>query len=56
MNYLKYNHFGEKIYPSVIKVTPKDSRQVYVEFDNHECGLLNMKLYLNFGVFKKIKD
>lgn len=44
------------MYPSVIKVIPKDDYQVYVEFDNRECGLLNMKPYLNFGVFKKIKD
>jgi len=44
------------MYPSVIKVVPKDNYQVYVEFDNNEYGMLNMKPYLDFGVFRKIKD
>jgi len=44
------------MYPSVIKVVPRDNYQVYVEFDNSECGILNMKPYLNFGIFNKIKD
>ncbi|OQK18403.1 hypothetical protein AU255_11470 [Methyloprofundus sedimenti] len=44
------------MYPSVIKIVPKDNYQVYVEFDNNECRILNMEPYLNFGVFSKIKD
>ncbi|MBE0468936.1 MAG: DUF2442 domain-containing protein [Methyloprofundus sp.] len=44
------------MYPAVIKVVPKDNYQVYIEFDNSECGILNMEPYLNFGVFNKIKD
>ena len=44
------------MYPSVIKVIPQDNYQVYLEFDNNECGVLNMQPYLDFGVFKKIKD
>ena len=44
------------MYPSVIKVVPKDNYQVYVEFDNNEYGVLNMKPYLDFGVFREIKD
>lgn len=44
------------MYPSVIKVVAKDNYQVYVEFDNDECGILNMEPYLNFGIFNKIKD
>jgi len=42
--------------PSVIKVTPRENYQIYVEFDNDECGILNMEPYLNFGVFNTIKD
>ena len=34
------------MHPSVIKVVPKDNYQVYVEFDNNECGILNMEPYL----------
>jgi len=44
------------MYPSVIKVIAKDDYQVYIEFDNNECGILNMEPYLNFGVFSQIKD
>jgi len=44
------------MYPSVIKVVPKNNYQVYIEFDNNECGVLNMRPYLDFGVFRKIKD
>jgi hypothetical protein len=46
----------QKMYPSVVKVSPKDDYEIYIEFDNDECGKLNMKPYLDFGVFKKIKD
>lgn len=44
------------MYPSVIKVIPKGDYNIFVEFDNNECGILNMEPYLNFGVFHKIKD
>ncbi len=44
------------MYPSVIKVVPKAHYQVYLEFDNNECGILDMTPFLNFGVFNKIKD
>jgi len=44
------------MYPSVVKVVPKADYQVYIEFDNDECGFLDMKPYLNFGVFNKIRD
>ena len=44
------------MYPSVIKVLPRDDYKILVEFDNNECGILNMEPYLNFGVFNKIKD
>ena len=44
------------MYPSVIKAEPKDDYRIYIEFDNHECGILNMEPYLDFGVFKRISD
>jgi len=44
------------MYPAVIKVEPKENYQIYVEFDNAECGVLNMEPYLNFGVFRNIRD
>jgi len=44
------------MYPSVTKVIYKDNYHVYVEFDNNECGILNMEPFLDFGVFSQIKD
>lgn len=42
--------------PSVVKVEPKENYQIYIEFDNNECGTLNMEPYLDFGVFRKLRD
>lgn len=44
------------MHPSVTKVTPDKDYQILVEFDNNESGTLNMAPYLDFGVFKQIKD
>lgn len=44
------------MYPSVIKVTAEKDYQIVVEFDNDERGVLDMKPYLDFGVFKKLAD
>jgi len=44
------------MYPSVTKAEPRGDYQIYVEFDNDECGVLDMKPYLNFGVFSRIRD
>lgn len=44
------------MYPSVKKVTPKDDFLLSIDFDNGETGLLDMKPYLDFGVFKRLKD
>ena len=43
-------------YPTIKKVSPRKNYTLFVEFDNNERGLLNMKPYLNFGVFNTIKD
>jgi hypothetical protein len=44
------------MYPSVIKVRAEKDYRIVVEFDNGECGVLDMRPYLNFGVFKKLAD
>jgi hypothetical protein len=44
------------MYPSVTKVTAEKDYRIVVEFDNDECGVLDMRPYLDFGVFKKLAD
>lgn len=44
------------MYPSVTKVTAEKDYRIVVEFDNDERGVLDMKPYLDFGVFKKLAD
>lgn len=44
------------MYPSVINVKPEYNYVLYLEFDNGEQGFLDMKPFLNHGVFQKIKD
>ncbi len=42
-------------YPSVKGASPTNDYQINIEFDNGECGILDMKPYLSFGVFSRIK-
>lgn len=42
--------------PSVKRVSPLENYLILVEFENEEVGYLDMTPYLNFGVFKKIRD
>ncbi|MBU2112781.1 MAG: DUF2442 domain-containing protein [Gammaproteobacteria bacterium] len=44
------------MYPSVKTVAPLDNYLLAVSFDNGEKGILNMKPYLDFGVFKRLQD
>jgi hypothetical protein len=44
------------MYPSVKDVKPHDDYVLFITFDNGECGVLDMKEYLNFGVFQRLKD
>ena len=44
------------MHPSVIKAEPRGNYRIYVEFDNNECGVLDMEPYLDFGVFSKLRD
>jgi len=44
------------MYPSVKGVTARANHELMAEFDNGECGVLDMKPYLDIGVFRKLKD
>ena len=44
------------MYPSVISVVPNKNYSLDIAFNNGESGRLDMKPYLDFGIFKRIKD
>ena len=44
------------MYPSVIKVVPGENYTLSIVFDNGECGDLDMADFLDFGVFRRLKD
>jgi len=44
------------MYPSVKKVVPAEDYMLSIDFDNGEHGTLDMKPYLDFGVFRRLKD
>ncbi len=44
------------MYPSVIKVFPADDYTLMIEFDNGERGRLDIKPFLDFGVFQRLKE
>ncbi len=44
------------MYPSVKAVVPQDNYELYITFNNGESGTLDMKPYLDFGIFNRIKD
>jgi hypothetical protein len=44
------------MYPSVKSVTPTENYVLYIDFDNGERGMLDMKPFLGFGVFRRLKD
>lgn len=52
------SHFSKvkKMYPSVTSVTSLDDYTLQIGFDNGECGTLDMKPYLDFGIFERLKD
>ena len=41
------------MHPAVVSVECKEDYVLSIVFDNGEYGLLDMKPYLNLGVFKK---
>lgn len=44
------------MYPSVKKVASDENFILVIDFDNGESGTLDMKPFLDFGVFQKLKD
>ena len=44
------------MYPSVSKVLPVEDYTLIIEFDNGESGKLDMKPFLDFGIFQRLKD
>ena len=44
------------MYPSVKNVTPTEDYLLSIDFDNGEKGVLDMKPYLDFGVFQRLKE
>ena len=44
------------MYPSVVKVIPGENYVLYIVFDNGERGTLDMKPFLDIGIFRRLKD
>ena len=44
------------MYPSVKKVVPREDYVLDIDFDNGETGAMDMKPFLEFGVFQRLKD
>lgn len=44
------------MYPSVKNVTAGSNYELSIDFDNGESGILDMKPFLDTGVFKKLKE
>jgi hypothetical protein len=44
------------MYPAVKDVVAGDDYILTVVFENGECGTLDMKQMLDFGVFQRLKD
>lgn len=44
------------MYPSVRRVVPGKDYVLIIDFDNGEQGMLDMKPFLDFGVFQRLKD
>ena len=42
--------------PEVLKVKPEDNYTLHLWFDNGEEGILDMKPYLERGIFRDLKD
>jgi hypothetical protein len=44
------------MYPSVKRVVPQENYVLAIDFDNGESGTLDMKPFLEFGVFQRLKN
>lgn len=43
------------MYPSVVQVVAQQDYQLEVQFNNGENAILDMRPYLDFGVFSRLK-
>ena len=44
------------MYRAVARVAPNEDFTLSITFDNGEQGILDMKPYLGFGVFQRVKN
>jgi hypothetical protein len=44
------------MYPAVTKVVPNEDFTLSVGFDNGDEGILDLRPYLDFGVFRRIQE
>ncbi len=44
------------MYPAIKEVSPKENYLLSVTFDNGEHGILDMKPFLDFGIFQRLKN
>mgnify|MGYP000965730572 CR=1 FL=1 len=44
------------MYPAIKKVVANEDHTLTLDFDNGEKGRLDLKPYLDFGVFRQLKD
>ena len=44
------------MYIAIKKVIPLDDYKILLIFDNNEERILDMSTYLNYGIFKELKD
>lgn len=44
------------MYPSVTDVTPAEKHRLHVSFDTGERGVLDTRPFLDFGVFRNLRD
>jgi len=44
------------MYPSVKKVVPRENYVLDIDFDNGVRGTMDMKPFLEFGIFQRLKD
>lgn len=44
------------MYWDVKKVKPMSDYRLYVEIETGRCGIFDVKPYLNFGLFKELKN
>jgi hypothetical protein len=44
------------MYPSVTEVAPSEEYRLLISFENGERGILDMQPFLDFGVFRDLKE